>query len=410
MLYNKKNIALLALLSVLVAASFKARAEGLISLSEDAMFDDELESNSDALKPSDTSDEVPEVKANAPEEPAEVEINKEEALAPLPFATPEEKILPTSSAAKKNNESEAEFSNNLFSQMSELEKRTTLMNLELRREKLQNEIEAVKNQRKQAIIQEQEKAEAVRLKNIEKEKELERKLLVEQEKLRELDLKFEKLRQEKLLGSYKNKMLEENQKWIEHDASFYKQISDLRQQKRDMAEATKAKFKEVRSAAESAKASVTAQIAGYKKTNADLQSQVNILKNRVSSLERERDEARRNPFAEGDGALSAAGKDGFLPEISNLEPNRIGLPQLYAITEIRGQGGELIAKLVNKSGTSFYVKKGTTLQSGHVITEITSTYVLAEKNGEKGYIYFAAGGILPQETEKFSIQKDDIEE
>lgn len=56
---------------------------------------------------------------------------------------------------------------------------------------------------------------------------------------------------------------------------------------------------------------------------------------------------------------------------------------MYAVMEIRGQGGELIAKLINQDGSPFYVKKGTTLQSGHVIDEITTTYVRAEKQAPK---------------------------
>jgi hypothetical protein len=74
------------------------------------------------------------------------------------------------------------------------------------------------------------------------------------------------------------------------------------------------------------------------------------------------------------------------------------------VTEIRGQGGEMVAKLINKNGTAFYVKKGTALQSGHVIGEITSTYVTAEKAGDKNYLYFAAGGILPAETSSFELE------
>ena len=60
---------------------------------------------------------------------------------------------------------------------------------------------------------------------------------------------------------------------------------------------------------------------------------------------------------------------------------------------------------MNKNGLSFYVKKGTTLQSGHVVSEITSTYVAAEKNFNKDYIYFSAGGILPEEIEVFEVDK-----
>ena len=79
------------------------------------------------------------------------------------------------------------------------------------------------------------------------------------------------------------------------------------------------------------------------------------------------------------------------------------MPNMYAVMEIRGQGGELIAKLINQDGTPFYVKKGTALQSGHIIDEITSTYVRAEKDGIKDYLYFAAGGILPLEQPKSNI-------
>jgi hypothetical protein len=63
----------------------------------------------------------------------------------------------------------------------------------------------------------------------------------------------------------------------------------------------------------------------------------------------------------------------------------------------------MVAKLINKNGTAFYVKKGTVLQSGHIIGEITSTYVTAEKSGDRNYLYFAAGGILPTETTKFEL-------
>ena len=82
-----------------------------------------------------------------------------------------------------------------------------------------------------------------------------------------------------------------------------------------------------------------------------------------------------------------------------------------AVMEIRGQGGELIAKLINQDGSPFYVKKGTTLQSGHVIDEITTTYVRAEKAGAKDYLYFAAGGILPLEPQKSELEanlKDEL--
>ena len=88
----------------------------------------------------------------------------------------------------------------------------------------------------------------------------------------------------------------------------------------------------------------------------------------------------------GDSASSAA-----------AEPVETDLTKLYGVTEIRGKGDELVARLINKSGTAFYVKKGTSLQSGHIVSKITTTYVMAEKNGDRQYLYFSAGGILPTE-------------
>jgi len=99
------------------------------------------------------------------------------------------------------------------------------------------------------------------------------------------------------------------------------------------------------------------------------------------------------------------GTDGNMGVESPTSEPISALSKQYAVTEIRGQGGELVAKLMNKNGLSFYVKKGTTLQSGHVVSEITSTYVAAEKNFNKDYIYFSAGGILPEEIEVFEVDK-----
>lgn len=53
--------------------------------------------------------------------------------------------------------------------------------------------------------------------------------------------------------------------------------------------------------------------------------------------------------------------------------------------EISGKGNELAAKLINKSGSSFMVQKGTVLQSGHTVDEISQTYLRADKNGTKDY-------------------------
>ena len=436
MFYKIRNILFMVLSFVLVAIG--AKAQGLVSLSEEAMFEDELDTVTEAPKtntenkptaPTEVS--VAEVPLVAPNAPASApKVIPKGPMAPSVASQPSTMTnsqAPVAKASSSSTEGKGLFGSSnglepveddLFEQMSDIEKRTALLNLELRREKLQNEIEAVKNQRKQALIEEQEKAEALRLKNLEAEKEVERKLVVEQEKLRELDIQFETLRQEKILASYKNKMLEENQKWIANNANFYKQIADLRKSNKDLVDDANAKMQALQKAAEDAHQAHLARVEDYKKEIKDHEAQINILRSRISTLEKEREETRRNPFAGFDKRqlAEAAGID--LSKINmaeasteatgsnssvSIEPVDTDLSKLYAVTEIRGQGGELIAKLINKGGTSFYVKKGTSLQSGHIITEITTTYVKAENGTDKHYLYFAAGGILPTETAGFSI-------
>lgn len=438
MFYKIRNLLLILAAYVLASCPAIVKAQGVVSLSEEAMFDDELETNNDFPELETSKKEsAPAKPETAPKEADAAntpDIAPVPAPAPAPTAAPAPAPFSIPAVTQKtpapevksnlfgNSQDIAPVSNDLFEQMSDLEKRTALMNLELKRERLQNEIDAVKNQRQQAVIQEQEKAEQQRLKSIEFEKEQERKVLLEQEKLRELDIKFETLRQEKLLNSYKNQMLEENQRWIEHNADFYKQIADLRQSKKDMAEETKNKLEAVQKEALAAKITHQAKIEGFKREIRDQQAQIGVLRNRIETLEQEREEARRNPFADPEtaAAITAAGfvqasATGLTSAATDVapgdasateEPVETDLSKLYAVTEIRGQGGELIAKLINKNGTSFYVKKGTVLQSGHTIGDITLTYVTAEQGSDKKYLYFAAGGVLPTETSGLDVKKE----
>ena len=423
MFYKMRNILLVTLSCVLAFPAGALKAQGLVSLSEEAMFDDGL----------DTGDELPDL--GQPAKPTDADHSKAPAddtaeipliqpkaapapvTAPKPAAAPAIPTPPATTAVSGgdaainlfgNSAEEEDFSNSdLFTQMSDLEKRTALLNLELRREKLQNEIEAVKNQRRQALQQEKDKIEQQRLKNIEFEKEQEQKVLVEQQKLRDLDIQFETLRQEKLLGSYKNYMLEEVQKWIANNGQFYKQIDELRQSKRDLTANMKAKMKAVQDAARQAQQDYTLKVNGYTKEIKDLRAQINVLRNRIASMEKEQEAMLQNPFANAEpqaqNVTTTVSDDISADDSVTKEPVETDLSKLYAVTEIRGQGGELIAKLINKNGTAFYVKRGTALQTGHVITDITSTFVAAEKDGEKKYLYFSAGGIVPVETTKFEL-------
>ncbi len=407
------NLLLTTIFCSLALAAGQVKAQGLVSLSEEAMFDDGLDTEMEL-----PAQEVPNITEEGQTSPELPIINapKQSANAPLPLAN-DVLVSEIDIVEEDNNNGGAEEltllaeqenataeGTDLFSQMSDIEKRTALLNLELKREKLKNEIEAVKNQRRQALQQEKERIEQLKLKNLAFEKEQEQKVLVEQQKLRDLDIKFETLRQERVLGAYKNKMLEENQLWIENNAKFYKQIEDLRNSKKALLEDMKTKVTALNTAATDAKKSFMAKVDQYEKDAENLRAQIDILRQRTETLERENEQMRNNPFANG-SATPNSDEDSSAEKSAN-EPVETDLSQLYAVTEIRGQGGELVAKLLNTGGVSFYVKKGTALQSGHIVDEITTTYVAASKGSSKSYLYFSAGGIVPMETSGFQLDPE----
>ena len=280
----------------------------------------------------------------------------------------------------------------VFSQMSDLEKQTAILSLELRREKVKNEIEALQAQRRKAVEEEQLRNEEQRLKLAEKEKEQEKQVLEERQKLRELDLAYEKLRQEKLLNNYKSQMLEETQKWIENNAEVYAQISRLKKENKEFSDNVKKKMTLLKEAADQATKNAMEAKERYQREKASLQTQISILKARLEA------EEKTNPFAE---AANAENEE---------KENEVRLNDVYVIMEIRGKGDKLVAKLVNKDGLPFLVQEGTTLQTGQVVDEITTTYIRADKAGKKDYLYFSAGGILEKEPEKAANVKYKMEE
>lgn len=280
-----------------------------------------------------------------------------------------------------------EIDDNVFSQMSDLEKQTAVLNLELRRERVKNEIDALKNVREKAIDEEKSRQEEEKRKRIEWEKEQERKLLKEQQKLRELDIKYEQTRQEKQLKAYKNEMLENQQKWVKANIATYQEIADLKKERQKIINDFKGKFIQLTQMADQSTKEAIRARDNYAKTISDLQTQISILRARLEANE------KTNPFA--DGANASA---------SHEEEAITNFGDLYAVMEIRGKGENLSAKLINDKGLPFIVRIGTALQSGHVVDEITSTFVRASKDGNKEYLYFSAGGAL----EKEPIQNEEL--
>jgi len=277
----------------------------------------------------------------------------------------------------------AQIDNELFAQMSDIEKQTTLLSLELRKEKLKTEVAAIKTQRELALQQaEDEKlAREQRRKDQQTEKEIEK--IKELQILEDKKAEFETLRQEKAVNDYKNKLFENEQKWIAETNRLYEVIQNMENEIKDLNSKFERKLDLLKS--ESGKLIDSARTAKNDHDTAvsSLIAQNAQLKKRLEA----EIAARENPFASGEKK-----------EEEEQEPAAEVPPALdYVIMEIRGKGDDLIAKLINENGESFLVKKGSILKTGHVINKITHSYIKLENDGLEDYLYFAAAGVVPQE-------------
>lgn len=267
----------------------------------------------------------------------------------------------------------------VFDKMSDLEKQTAILNLELKKEKVKSDIESLKAVQEKAKEEEKARQEEKKRKIQAWENEEKRKLLQEQQKLKSLEIAYEKQRQEKLLKNYKNKMLEQTQENIASREAMYKEIADLKEERQHLINDFKGRFLQLTQMADQTTSDAIRIRDEYAKTISDLQTQISILTARLEAND------KKNPFAETQ------------TNAKESENKTEKLSDQYAVMEVRGQGGALMAKLINESGVPFFVKVGTVLQSGHVVDEITTTYVRADKEGSKDYLYFSAGGILDKE-------------
>lgn len=430
MLYKMKNLLSTTAFALVLTlmTSGTAAAQGTISLNSDPAIPDEISLNDNGddhldgllTPPSNLPNDQDNFDATIPldngtqmnnDQQQGIELNQpmgmqeqNNPVQPSPLGAPAQNPSPIGPStlapapAPVNNfgsEILSQVDNDLFNQMSDLEKQTSLLNLELRREKVKNEIEAIKAQREKAQDEINQKKEEKERKRIEWEKEQERKLLVEEQKLRELNIQYEKLRQENILKAYKELMLQENQDWVNNNALLYGQIMKTEEERDSLVKNYKMKLNHLAQLA--AKAAETAETAkkNYTRELANLQTQISILKSRLEAEKNAREQDKNakggnkaNPFASITDDEEGKGK------------KDIKLSDEYAIMEISGKGGSLAAKLINKDGNSFMVQNGTALQSGHVVDEISQTYIRADKNGVKDFLYFAAGGILDREPIK----------
>ncbi|MBR2299780.1 MAG: hypothetical protein IJ870_04315 [Alphaproteobacteria bacterium] len=284
----------------------------------------------------------------------------------------------------------AQTNNDLFNQMSDIEKQTTLLTLELKREKIKNEVEAAKAVRQRA---EQEKlaAEQARIREEEEwKKQQEIKVIKAQEELKQKEIELEKLKQRKALTAYMNSMLEQKQSWIEETSKLYNEISTLKETNGQLRQSYKADLEKVSNESEKVLKNAENAKSNYDRTVASLTAQNTQLKKRIEAMEQAAKVGSSNPFSakEGDPNAISTSADALIKPIN--------IAKEYAIMEITGKGDELFVKLINKEGDSFTAKTGTVLQTGHMVEEITPTYVQFDRNGLKDFLYTSTAALTAE--------------
>ena len=302
----------------------------------------------------------------------------------------------------------SQIDSDLFKQMSEIEKSTTLLTLELKREKLRNEIEAQKAVRQRnADERERLKAEQ-RLKDLEKQKQIEATLVKEQQSLMDKKQLFEVLKQRKLLNAYMNSMLIAEQGWLKEKEELYARLAKAEQEKKDLVDLFKTKIDSVLDVstkniqiAETAKANFERIVKGLKARNEQLRKRVEadarIIKSAKNSLYlnsrsiEELKEKNAEHAANTAASLALAQAEVEAIEAETLEEEIEKLSAQYAILGITGRADSLTVEIIDKEGQSTKLKKGSILPTGHIVEEIGGDFAKFNFNDTIDYLYVGKG-------------------
>lgn len=281
--------------------------------------------------------------------------------------------------------------NSLFNKMSTIEKQTTLLRLEYKREELKNKVIALRTARLRAMQEEIERRRAYeeKLKNAEAERQA--KILEEQRKLKEREMELEKLRQAKVINDYMNEMLRMNQKWIEENAKLQDRIHELEDERVALIDDFKDKLSDIAQYLEILKKHVIAAVQEHFTV-------VNTLREKIADLQQVIADREEQLRACREAGANQFGGEGGYSGVSAPSQVDVDLSQEYAILDITGQGDEIVAKLVSIDGKTFIVHKGSMLKGGEVVTAITDTYISFENKGIKSYLY-TGGSIREYEPE-----------
>lgn len=272
-------------------------------------------------------------------------------------------------------------SSDIFREMAEMERENNSLALQLKREGLRAEIDALKANNRQMLFDEIERREKMTQARLEWElaQDLKRQEALERKQRAEI-------RQKQIEAALKREEDRRIQKMKDEEAERKRKEEELERQK----EAERAELK--------------------KKYEAASIVRLNNLKPTLIAATRP-PRIKRSPSSLVSHTLTAGGED-LLNKKKAGEALTASVPDdkqdnlkkqdpastLYAVAEIRGTAGSLIAKLISKKDKmTFFAKKSTILPTGHTVIDINKDYVLLQYGSLKEIVGFPSAGLVSSE-------------
>ena len=273
------------------------------------------------------------------------------------------------------------ISSDVFREMAEMERENNALMLQLKREQLRSEIDALKTSNRQMLFDEIERREKMTQARLEWE-------LAQ-------DLKRQEALERKQKADIRQKQIE----------AALKREEDRRVQKMKDEEAARVqREKEEKAELERKKEELK------KKYNAVSMIQLNGLKPTLMAAVRPA-KIKRSASSRVPVQLTSVGEDllskkkageALTTEITGDEKETVKrepATTIYSVAEIRGTAGTLIAKLVSKKDkTTFFVKKSTILPTGHTVINIDKDFVMVQIGKDKEMIGFPSAGLISESS------------
>ncbi|MBR4127091.1 MAG: hypothetical protein IKR09_05925 [Alphaproteobacteria bacterium] len=274
------------------------------------------------------------------------------------------------------------ISSDVFREMAEMERENNALMLQLKREQLRSEIDALKTSNRQTLFDEIERREKMTQARLEWE-------LAQ-------DLKRQEALERKQKAEIRQKQIEAALK-REEDRRIQKMKDEEQAQQRKEKEEAEEKERKKQELRKKYDAAALVQAKGLQPALIAATRPAKIKRtasSRVSTqLTATGDEMLTKKKAGEALTVSKSADDDDNSEKLEREP----ASSLYAVTEIRGTAGTLIAKLISKKDkATFFAKQSTILPTGHTVVSIDKDFVIVQIGDDKEMIGFPSAGLLSE--------------